>query len=247
MSVEKYGFVYIWYDRKHKRYYVGCHWGSIDDGYICSSKWMKISYKRRPHDFKRRILKSDIKHRPDMYIEEQRYLTMIKETEIKPKNDNPRYYNLCLQSKKPWHQYEEKIKTIGEKISLAKKGKSTGPCSEETKRKISEANSGKVRTAEHLENMSKAFKGRVSPNKGKKMSEEQKEHLRQINLGKKQSEETKRKISEAGMGRIISEETRRKLSESNKGCIGRTGQKLSEEHKRKISEAAKKRHSLKAK
>ena len=35
----KYGFVYIWYDRKHHRYYIGCHWGTIDDGYICSSNW----------------------------------------------------------------------------------------------------------------------------------------------------------------------------------------------------------------
>jgi hypothetical protein len=193
MSKEKYGFVYIWYDRKHKRYYIGCHWGHENDGYICSSSWMMKAYKRRPQDY--------------------------------------------------WHQYDEKVKTIGEKISAAKKGKSTGPCSEETKRKISESNRGKVRTSEHLENMSKAQKGRVSPNKGKKMSEEQKEHLRQVNLGKKLSEEHRRKISEAGKGRIISEETRKKLSKSNKGCKGRAGQKLSEEHKKKISEAAKRRHA----
>ena len=35
--MEKYGFVYIWFDRKHKRYYIGCHWGHEDDGYVCSS------------------------------------------------------------------------------------------------------------------------------------------------------------------------------------------------------------------
>ena len=39
--MEKYGFVYIWYDRKHKRYYIGCRWGTENDGYICSSSWMK--------------------------------------------------------------------------------------------------------------------------------------------------------------------------------------------------------------
>lgn len=33
----KYGFVYLWFDRKHKRYYVGCHWGTTEDGYVCSS------------------------------------------------------------------------------------------------------------------------------------------------------------------------------------------------------------------
>lgn len=42
---EKYGFVYIWRDKKHNRYYIGCHWGTTDDGYICSSPWMKQAYK----------------------------------------------------------------------------------------------------------------------------------------------------------------------------------------------------------
>lgn len=50
------GFVYIWRDRKHKRYYIGSHWGTPDDGYICSSPWMRQAYKHRPLDFKRRVL-----------------------------------------------------------------------------------------------------------------------------------------------------------------------------------------------
>ena len=54
--MEKYGFVYIWRDRKHKRYYVGSHWGTETDQYICSSSWMKNAYKRRPQDFKRRVV-----------------------------------------------------------------------------------------------------------------------------------------------------------------------------------------------
>ena len=243
MSKEKYGFVYIWYDRKHKRYYIGCHWGYENDGYICSSSWMMKAYKRRPQDFKRRILKSNLQSKIDMFLEEGRYLKMIKKEEIKPLNETPKYYNLKINTDNLWHQYDEKVKTIGEKISAAKKGKATGPCSQETKRKISEANRGKKRTEEMNLANSKRNKGRVSPNKGKKMSEEQKEHLRQVNLGKKLSEEHRRKISEAGKGRIISEETRKKLSESNKGCKGRAGQKLSEEHKKKISEAAKMRHA----
>lgn len=136
---EKYGFIYIWFDRKHKRYYVGCHWGTEDDGYICSSSWMKKAFKNRPEDFKRRILKTNISYRPDMYIEEQKWLNMIKYNEIKPINSNPRYYNLNLSVGDLWHKYDEKIKTIGEKISIAKTGKSTGPCSPEKAAKISEA------------------------------------------------------------------------------------------------------------
>ena len=51
-----YGFVYIWRDKKHNRFYIGSHWGTIDDGYVCSSTWMKRSYLRRPGDFKRKII-----------------------------------------------------------------------------------------------------------------------------------------------------------------------------------------------
>lgn len=115
---EKYGFIYIWLDRKHKRYYVGCHWGTIDDGYICSSSWMKQAYYTRPHDFKRRILKTNLS-REQMYVEEQRYFDMIKPEEIKI-----RYYNLNLKNFKPWHMYPEHVKTIGQKISHSKTGKS---------------------------------------------------------------------------------------------------------------------------
>lgn len=32
--MNKYGFIYLWYDRKHKRYYIGAHWGLKNDGYI---------------------------------------------------------------------------------------------------------------------------------------------------------------------------------------------------------------------
>ena len=38
---EKTGFIYIWFDTKRKMYYIGCHVGKEDDGYICSSKWKK--------------------------------------------------------------------------------------------------------------------------------------------------------------------------------------------------------------
>jgi hypothetical protein len=244
MSKEKYGFVYIWYDRKHKRFYIGCHWGTEDDGYICSSSWMKQAYKKRSQDFKRRILVSNITDRSQIYIEEQKYLDMIKKEEIKPLNEMPRYYNLCLSSKKPWHQYDEKVKTIGEKISAAKKGKSTGPCSTETRDKISKSNTGKKRTEEMNLANSERSKGRISPNKGKKMSEDQKQKLREINLGKKASDATRKKLSDRLKGRIVSQETRDKIAAANKGGIGRTGQTLSEEHKKKISEAAKRRYTL---
>ena len=120
--MEKYGFVYIWFDRKHKRYYVGCHWGTIDDGYICSSPWMRQAYKHRPKDFKRKILKSNIDNRAAMFLEEQRYFDMIKPEEIKI-----RYYNLNIKNNKHWSIDEQKTKSLKQKISDTAKRNAQDP------------------------------------------------------------------------------------------------------------------------
>lgn len=109
---EKYGFIYIWRDRKHKRYYVGSHWGTEDDGYVCSSPWMLQAYKRRPEDFKRRVIKRVYSSRKDLREIESTYLQMIKEEEIKV-----RYYNLNIKGTGHWSSYPEKVKTIREKVA----------------------------------------------------------------------------------------------------------------------------------
>jgi hypothetical protein len=150
MTKEKYGFVYIWFDRKHKRYYVGCRWGSVDDGYICSSPWMKQSYLHRPNDFKRRVIKSNIPTRRETFAEELRYLLMIKPSEIKPTNNNPRYYNLNITHNALWHAEDDQIKTVGEKISLAKTGRKNGPMTEDRKKNISEAKKKKFAEKQEL-------------------------------------------------------------------------------------------------
>lgn len=84
----KHGIVYLWFDRKHKRYYLGSHWGTENDGYICSSRWMRNSYKRRPQDFKRRILLKNISNEIHTRKAEHKLLQMIKSEELGIK-----YYN----------------------------------------------------------------------------------------------------------------------------------------------------------
>src|SRR6056300_844880 len=110
MQQEKYGFIYIWYDRKHKRYYVGCHWGTEDDGYLCSSRWMRAAYKRRPQDFKRRVIKR-IYEKEKLLDEEAYYLSLIRDEELKT-----RYYNLNNKKFGHW-AFNSNAKTISEKIS----------------------------------------------------------------------------------------------------------------------------------
>jgi len=60
--------------------------------------------------------------------------------------------------------------------------------------------SGLVHSEEHRRKNSEAKKGRPAHNKGKKISEELKAHLREINIGRKRSDETRKKMSEAQKG-----------------------------------------------
>lgn len=108
----KYGFVYIWRDHKHKRYYIGSHWGTIDDGYVCSSSWMMAAYKKRPKDFSRRILFTNVNDRTVVINEEYRLLTMIKPDELGSK-----YYNLTQHRNGHWSTDSHKRLTVGQKIS----------------------------------------------------------------------------------------------------------------------------------
>jgi hypothetical protein len=134
---------------------------------------MRRSYERRPEDFKRRILKRIMTNRVDLLAEENRWLGMIKPTEIKPTNPKPRYFNLYLRTGKRWHTDEESRKTVGQKISAAKLGKNTGSRDPSVGAAISAAK------------------------KGKKFTDAHRAALRQAKLGTKRSEEAKRKTSES--------------------------------------------------
>lgn len=147
------GFIYLWFDRKHKRYYVGSHWGAEDDNYICSSTWMRNSYKRRPQDFKRRVISRIDTSRNDLLKEEQRWFNMIK-----PEERRIKYYNLNLSvhfssihtltkeqkehlrncAKKQFSTKESRI-LHGIATSKGMKSHPIKPKSEEAKQKIREA------------------------------------------------------------------------------------------------------------
>lgn len=114
--MEKYGFVYIWRDRKYPRFYIGSHWGTETDGYVCSSRWMRNTYKRRPADFKRRILARVYTSKQDLLLAEGRWLSLISLSEI-----GQRYYNLHNAQPGHWTATENSL-SIAEKISQSVKG-----------------------------------------------------------------------------------------------------------------------------
>lgn len=112
------GFVYLWRDKKNNRYYVGCHWGLPTDGYICSSDWMRRAYRNRPQDFKRRILEIVTTSRPELFLREHAWLSLIKDTEL-----GKRYYNF----RKSIHNLLEYTPEIRKNFSNAQKGKKQSP------------------------------------------------------------------------------------------------------------------------
>jgi len=105
--------------------------------------------------------------------------------------------------------------------------------SEEAKKKISEANRGKVRTEEFKKKLSILNKGKSSTNKGRVLTEEHKRKMSESKKGYVHSKESRKKMSESRKGLNHSDETKIKMSIASKG-----GSK-SEEHKRKISETSK--------
>ena len=120
--MEAYGFVYLWYDRKHRRWYLGCRWGNESDGYICSSTWMKRAYKRRPQDFVRRIIARIYTDRKDLLKEEHRWLQMIKPEEL-----GKRYYNLRNHHFGHWTTDENNRLIVTEKCSRSQKKRFSDP------------------------------------------------------------------------------------------------------------------------
>jgi hypothetical protein len=187
------GFVYIWHDKKHNRYYIGSHWGAENDGYICSSHWMLRAYSRRPQDFKRRIIKRNIQTKIEVFSIEQYFLSMIKKEEIKT-----RYYNLnTTNAKNHWFGNEERTKTVSEKISIALTGRKQSKetkqkrstslqghsVSEHTRQRASETHKNKILSEETLEKLkpTQFKKGQIAHNKGKEADEETKLRLKQMN------------------------------------------------------------------
>lgn len=191
------GFVYIWRDRKHNRYYVGSHWGYPTDKYICSSVWMRNAYKRRPEDFKRRILETVITTRQDLYNREYAWLSLIKKHEI-----GERYYNIRIA------QYNEIDYTI------------------EMREKMHSAQIGRKQSPEHIAKKTASIKKTMStPEKKLELSEQAKamwateDHREKFSDKMSEvwaSEEYRAKTIPNIVAALNSEKTIRKISEKSK-------------------------------
>lgn len=138
------------------------------------------------------------------------------------------------------HKLSEETK---QKIREARVGKSNGPHSSETKRKMTESQlkrwsmvdgdrslspeckakisaalKGRGKSAETRGKLSVSLIGRISPMKGRCHSEETKRKIRESQIGKIIPDDQKAKMSASHRGKPLSEETKRKMSESQKLC-----------------------------
>lgn len=170
---EKYGFIYIWYDRKHQRYYLGRHWGTENDGYICSQSNMRNNFKNRPEDFKRRIV-SIVNDKQALVEEEQRWLNMINIEELGKK-----YYNINNRATTPTMRGRKHSAETVQKIRSKNIGKTR---TEETKQKLREANAIQFANPEQRE--SRKQKGLKNWSDCK-----YREHMIKVHSGKKQTAE----------------------------------------------------------
>lgn len=191
--MEEYGFVYIWYDIKRKMYYVGCHWGTESDGYICSSNRMRDAYRRRPEDFKRRIIEKT-NDRSNLYEVEYKWLSMIEDGDLGKK-----YYNLRNHKWGHWSSDEDRSLSVKQKVSQTKREYWDSPESDTMRQQVSDF---------HKERGTKppSQKGKIPWNKGLTKDTDPRVAANSLALKKPKKKRTT----------TMSEETRRLVSDNMK-------------------------------
>lgn len=159
---------------------------------------MRDAYKRRPEDFKRRIIVRIYTSRQDLLTEEHRLLELISDHEL-----GKRYYNLRKHRFGHWSTDKERAKFATEKAKASNAKRIALMTEQERKDRYGKVHIGKAYI------------------KGTKRKSETIEKMRQANLGKKASEETKQKMSKSQLDNFRdythSEETRKKISDAQRG------------------------------
>ena len=228
-------FVYIFWDTRDNRYYIGSHTKKkLNDDYVCSSDEMLAEYEKRPHDFRKRIL-AECFSVIDKFDTEHLWLKKIKNEDVGKK-----YYNKIRSAN---HWTRETVEVSPEtrlKRSLAAMGEKNPNYGKkhtpEIREKISAALRGKKHTDAHKKKISeslrksKVFADANKARRGIPHTEEHKRNISKGNMGRKHSSETIKKIVESRKWYSHGEETKRKIGEAN------SGRKHSEESKRKMRE-----------
>lgn len=143
-------FVYCWTDIKTNKLYVGSHKGSLDDGYVCSSKYMMSEYRKRSVDFIRQIIASGT------HIEMRNLEHKILEAVDAAANDD--FYNACNGNSKFYHKGKRGPWSLErrQQASIDRKGRKI---SKEHAEKLHAGRRKSKNSKEHAEAIRKARKG----------------------------------------------------------------------------------------
>jgi hypothetical protein len=97
MIQKYYGYVYIWYDTKYKKFIVGSHHGSVEDRYKTSTGGVHVRniFKYRPSTMKFKVLEYNFE------VDSYRYTQLLEQKWLDKRPNikgNERYYNLTNQA-----------------------------------------------------------------------------------------------------------------------------------------------------
>lgn len=162
---------------------------------------MRDAYRRRPNDFSRKIIETNINDKSILFLKEDKELRKIPTTAL-----GKRYYNL-------------------KNYAGGNHGKT---CREETKRKIGEAQLGPKNHMFGKSHSEEARKKISDAGKNKKLKLETRRKISETRLrkiesgdlvivGHKHNESSINKIKEKRALQVFSEESKKKMSESAKG------------------------------
>ena len=96
MAQIKSGRVYLWIDKKNRRFYIGAKFciDSAFKNYLCSNENLKSEYAKRPQDFTRVILEDEIPSVDMTSVLEAYWLSGIPKEAL-----GNMFYNLCNYNK----------------------------------------------------------------------------------------------------------------------------------------------------
>ena len=143
-------FVYCWTNTENNKLYVGWHKGSPDDGYVCSSKYMKEDYIKNPNVFVRQIIAEGTTD--DMIALESALLDAANA------KDDDSYYNMS-NGRTGWY-VREKTEEHKKNISKSNIGKHSKSLSVEHKEKIRTKMKERVLSEDHKKKIGEKTKAR---------------------------------------------------------------------------------------
>ena len=236
--------VYMHTNKENGKVYIGVtcqkpefRWRSDGSGYVGSTYFWSAIQKYGWDNFTHQILFDGL-NRSEACEKEISLIALYDSTN--PKNG----YNISKGGDLGGYGVEVSEETR-RKISDANKGRIV---SEETRQKISQSEKGKFVSEETKQKLSEALRGKYvgenHPLYGIPHSNEHKQKNRETHIGKRASEETKRKMSLSHKDRLKDPKNHpnygRHLSEEHKRNLSKAnkGKILSEEHKQKLREAS---------